>query len=39
MARRDDCWRFAKEWRLKIISVDGLAEYVRIHGNGLIPDA
>lgn len=39
MARRDDCWRFAREWDLKIISVDGLAEYIQEEGKGMIPDA
>jgi 3,4-dihydroxy-2-butanone 4-phosphate synthase len=37
MARRDDCWRFAKEWGLKIISVEDLATYVLEHGDGLVP--
>ncbi|OCF45928.1 3,4-dihydroxy-2-butanone-4-phosphate synthase [Kwoniella heveanensis CBS 569] len=39
MARRDDCWRFAQEWGLKIISVEDLAEYVRVNGKGLVPEA
>ncbi|WVQ66560.1 3,4-dihydroxy-2-butanone-4-phosphate synthase [Kwoniella botswanensis] len=39
MARRDDCWRFAREWGLKIISVEDLAEYVTKHGKGLVPEA
>ncbi|ODN78343.1 3,4-dihydroxy-2-butanone-4-phosphate synthase [Cryptococcus amylolentus CBS 6039] len=39
MARRDDCWRFAKEWGLKIISVEGLAEYVEREGKDLVPEA
>ncbi|KAK8849447.1 3,4-dihydroxy-2-butanone-4-phosphate synthase [Kwoniella newhampshirensis] len=39
MARRDDCWRFAREWGLKVISVEGLAEYVKANGNGLVPEA
>lgn len=39
MARRDDCWRFAKEWGLKIISVEGLAEYVLKEGKQLVPEA
>jgi 3,4-dihydroxy-2-butanone 4-phosphate synthase len=39
MARRDDCWRFAKAWGLKIISVEGLAEWVREKGEGLVPPA
>lgn len=39
MARRDDCWRFAKAWGLKIISVEDLAEWVREKGEGLVPPA
>ncbi|WWC65601.1 3,4-dihydroxy-2-butanone-4-phosphate synthase [Kwoniella dejecticola CBS 10117] len=39
MARRDDCWRFAQEWGLKIVSVEDLAEYVRVNGKGLVPEA
>ncbi|WRT69424.1 3,4-dihydroxy-2-butanone-4-phosphate synthase [Kwoniella shivajii] len=38
MARRDDCWRFAREWGLKIISVEDLAEYVKVNGSGLVPE-
>jgi len=38
MARRDDCWRFAKEWGLRIISVDALAEYICGEGGGLVPE-
>jgi 3,4-dihydroxy-2-butanone 4-phosphate synthase len=37
MARRDDCWRFAREWGLKIISVEDLAEYVKGSGGELVP--
>jgi hypothetical protein len=37
MARRDDCWRFAKAWGLKIISVEDLAEWVREKGEGVVP--
>ncbi|WVR08293.1 3,4-dihydroxy-2-butanone-4-phosphate synthase [Kwoniella sp. DSM 27419] len=39
MARRDDCWAFAREWGLKIISVEDLAEYVKANGQGLVPEA
>ncbi|GFZ50211.1 3,4-dihydroxy-2-butanone 4-phosphate synthase [Saitozyma sp. JCM 24511] len=39
MARRDDCWRFAKAWGLKIISVEDLAEWVKEKGEGLVPPA
>ena len=39
MARRDDSWRFASKWGLKIISVEGLAEYVKTEGKGRIPSA
>ena len=39
MARRDDCWRFAKEWGLKMISVDQLVDYIQNEeGRGKIPD-
>jgi len=27
MARRDDCFAFAKQWNLKMISIEQLAEY------------
>jgi 3,4-dihydroxy 2-butanone 4-phosphate synthase len=37
MARRDDCWRFAREWGLKIVSVEGLAEYARSESGNKIP--
>ena len=37
MARRDDCWRFAREWGLKIVSVEGLAEYARSEQGDKIP--
>ena len=37
MARRDDCWRFAQQWGLKIISIEELAEYAKKEGKGLIP--
>ncbi|WVN87048.1 3,4-dihydroxy-2-butanone-4-phosphate synthase [Cryptococcus depauperatus CBS 7841] len=39
MARRDDCWRFAREWGLKIISVEGLVEHVSKEDNDLVPKA
>ena len=39
MARRDDCWRFAQTWGLKIISVEDLAEYVQREGKGLVSGA
>lgn len=39
MARRDDCWRFAKEWGLKIVSVEDLARWVEEKGAGLVPEA
>jgi 3,4-dihydroxy 2-butanone 4-phosphate synthase len=39
MARRDDCYRFARTWGLKIISVDALAEYAAREGSGRIPKA
>jgi hypothetical protein len=37
MARRDDCWRFAQTWGLKIISIEELAEYAEKHGKDSIP--
>nr|WPS94658.1 3,4-dihydroxy-2-butanone 4-phosphate synthase [Naematelia aurantialba] len=37
MARRDDCWRIAKDWGIRIISVEALAQYVTEHGDGLVP--
>jgi len=37
MARRDDCWRFAQKWGLKIISIEELAEYALKEGKGRIP--
>ena len=37
MARRDDCWKFAQKWGLKMISVADLAEYVSKEGKGRIP--
>lgn len=37
MARRDDCWRFAKEWGLKIVSVEDLAKWVGENGEELVP--
>jgi 3,4-dihydroxy-2-butanone 4-phosphate synthase len=39
MARRDDCWRFAKEWGLTIISVEDLAQWVEEKGVDLVPNA
>lgn len=39
MARRDDCYRFARTWGLKIISVDALASYAAREGSGRIPKA
>ena len=39
MARRDDCWRFAKEWGLTIISVEDLAQWVEEKGVDLVPSA
>lgn len=39
MARRDDCWRFAKNWGLKCISVEDLARYVLEEGKGKVPEA
>lgn len=27
MARRDDCFAFAQQWKLKMISIEQLAEY------------
>jgi 3,4-dihydroxy-2-butanone 4-phosphate synthase len=32
MARRDDCFAFAKEWGLKMISIEQLEEYRREKG-------
>jgi len=37
MARRDDCYRFARQWGLKVISVADLAEYVEAHGKNVVP--
>ncbi|ORY34984.1 putative 3,4 dihydroxy-2-butanone-4-phosphate synthase [Naematelia encephala] len=37
MARRDDCWRIAQEWGIKMISVEDLSQYVVEHGDGLVP--
>ncbi|ORX38022.1 putative 3,4 dihydroxy-2-butanone-4-phosphate synthase [Kockovaella imperatae] len=37
MAKRDDCWRFARNWGLKLISIEDLSEYVKMHGAGRIP--
>ncbi|KAI9632917.1 3,4 dihydroxy-2-butanone-4-phosphate synthase [Dioszegia hungarica] len=37
MARRDDSWRFAREWGLKIISVEDLAAFVQGEGGELVP--
>lgn len=31
MARRDDCFAFAKQWNLKMISIEQLAEYRQRH--------
>jgi 3,4-dihydroxy-2-butanone 4-phosphate synthase len=28
MARRDDCWRFARTWGLKCISIADLSAYI-----------
>jgi 3,4-dihydroxy-2-butanone 4-phosphate synthase len=39
MARRDDCWRFAKAWGLKVISVEDLAQWVEENGAELVPAA
>ncbi|KAK4685507.1 hypothetical protein P7C73_g4636, partial [Tremellales sp. Uapishka_1] len=38
MARRDDCWRFAKAWGLKVISIEDLAAYVLGEGRALVPE-
>jgi hypothetical protein len=32
MARRDDCFAFAREWGLKMISIEQLEEYRRVKG-------
>jgi len=29
MARRDDCHRFARQWKLKIITIEDLVQYIR----------
>jgi len=39
MARRDDCWRFARAWGLKIISIADLREYVSGPEGKLVPEA
>lgn len=39
MARRDDCWRFARTWGLVCISVADLALWVEANGEELVPAA
>ncbi|EIW71764.1 hypothetical protein TREMEDRAFT_60678 [Tremella mesenterica DSM 1558] len=38
MARRDDCWRFAKMWGIKIVSIESLVEYLEKDDKGLVPN-
>lgn len=40
MARRDDCWRFARAWGLKCISIEDLQAYLATSPEGkLVPEA
>ncbi|KAL1408273.1 3,4-dihydroxy 2-butanone 4-phosphate synthase [Vanrija albida] len=39
MARRDDSWRFAREWGLKIISIEDLQAYVSSEAGAAVPSA
>ncbi len=39
MARRDDCWRFAREWGLKCISIADLRTYVEGPDGKPVPEA
>jgi 3,4-dihydroxy-2-butanone 4-phosphate synthase len=37
MARRDDCWAFARRWGLKVISIADLADYVEKDTEARVP--
>ncbi|GMK57209.1 hypothetical protein CspeluHIS016_0400430 [Cutaneotrichosporon spelunceum] len=37
MARRDDCWRFAREWGLKCISIEDLRAYLATEKGSAVP--
>lgn len=39
MARRDACWRFARNWNLKCISIADLREYLSGPEGKLVPTA
>lgn len=39
MARRDDCWRFAREWGLKCVSIADMREYLATEAGSAVPFA
>lgn len=39
MARRDDSWRFARAWGLKVISIEALREFLATEKGAAVPHA
>lgn len=39
MARRDDSWKFAREWGLKVISIADLQAYLNSEKGDKVPKA
>jgi 3,4-dihydroxy 2-butanone 4-phosphate synthase len=37
MAHRDDCWRFAREWGLKCISIEDMRKYLATEKGDAVP--